>query len=104
MRTLAAVTPILRDPEASRERIGDWGGPETVWALLFVADKACHKAKRRVRVYSPPSMLEPVHPEAVLPDRALYLPTFSHFLIVNKSLSLSLSLSRPPGAGDLKTR
>jgi hypothetical protein len=31
---------------------------------------------------------------AVSPDRALYLPTFSHFLIVNKtSLSLSLSLS-----------
>jgi len=40
--------------------------------------------------------------EAVLPDRALYLPTFGHFLIVNKTslslsplffLSLSLSLS-----------
>ena len=38
-------------------------------------------------------MLEPVRPEAVLPDRALCLPTFSHLLIVNKtSLSLSLSL------------
>jgi hypothetical protein len=34
-------------------------------------------------------MLEPVCPEAVLPDRALCLPTFSHFLIVNKLLSLS---------------
>jgi hypothetical protein len=33
-------------------------------------------------------------PLAVLPDRALYLPTFSHFLIVNKtSLSLSLSIA-----------
>jgi len=32
-------------------------------------------------------------PEAVLPDRALYLPTFSHLLIVKKLLSLSLSLS-----------
>jgi hypothetical protein len=42
-------------------------------------------------------MLEPVRPEAVLPDRALCLPTFSHLLIVNKtalSLSLSLSLAR----------
>ena len=40
-------------------------------------------------------MPEPVRPEAVLPDRALYLPTFTHFLLVNKtSLSLSLSLSR----------
>jgi hypothetical protein len=34
-----------------------------------------------------------VRPGAVSPDRALYLPTFSHFVIVNKtSLSLSLSL------------
>ncbi len=36
--------------------------------------------------------------EAVLPDRALYLPTFGHFLIVNKtslSLSPSLFLSLP---------
>ena len=37
-------------------------------------------------------MLEPVRPGAVSPDRALCLPTFSHFLIVNKT-SLSLSLS-----------
>ncbi len=36
-------------------------------------------------------MLEPVRPEAVLPDMALCLPSFSHFLIVNKT-SLSLSL------------
>jgi hypothetical protein len=35
-----------------------------------------------------------VRPEAVLPEKALCLPTFSHFLMVNKtSLSLSLSLS-----------
>ena len=38
-------------------------------------------------------MLEPVHAEAVSPDRALCLPTFRHFLIVNKT-SLSLSLAR----------
>ncbi len=31
------------------------------------------------------------HPEAVLPERALYLPTCSHLLIVNTLLSLSLS-------------
>ena len=35
-------------------------------------------------------------PEAVLPDRALYLPTLSHLLIVNKVLSLSLPPSPPP--------
>jgi hypothetical protein len=40
-----------------------------------------------------PSMLEPVRPGAVPPDRAVCLPTLSHFVIVNKtSLSLSLSL------------
>jgi hypothetical protein len=35
-------------------------------------------------------------PEAVLPDRALYLPSFSHLLIVNKFRSLSLLLPPPP--------
>jgi hypothetical protein len=43
-----------------------------------------------------------VRPEAVLPDRALCLPTFSHFLIVNKTnLSLLQSLSPSPEAGGL---
>ena len=35
------------------------------------------------------SLLGPVRPEAVSPDRALCLPTFSHLLIVDKLLSLS---------------
>ena len=60
-------------------------------------------AKLRVGVEYSPSMLEPVRPEAVSPDRALCLLTFSHFVIVNKtSLSLSLSLSllsREQGGG-----
>ena len=39
-------------------------------------------------------MLGPERAETVLPDRALFLPTFSHLLNVNKiSLALSLSLS-----------
>jgi hypothetical protein len=51
-------------------------------------------AKRRVGVEYSPSILEPMRPGAVSPDRALCLPTFSHFFIVNKtSLSLSLSSS-----------
>jgi len=51
-------------------------------------------AKRRVGVEYSPSILEPVRPGAVSPDRELCLPTFSHFVIVNKtSLPLSLSLS-----------
>jgi hypothetical protein len=60
-------------------------------------------AKRRVGVEYSPSMLEPVRPGGLSPDRALCLPTFSHFVIVNKTslsfarslaLSLALSLSR----------
>jgi hypothetical protein len=48
--------------------------------------------KRRVRLEYSPSMLEPVCPGVVSPDRALCSPTLSHFLIVNKT-SLSLSLA-----------
>jgi hypothetical protein len=42
-------------------------------------------AKRRVGVEYSPSMLEPVRPGAVSPDRVLCLPTFSHFVIVDKT-------------------
>ncbi len=38
-------------------------------------------------------VLEPVRPEAVLPDRALCLLTFSHFFIVHKKFSPSISSS-----------
>ena len=38
-------------------------------------------------------MLAPERAEAVSPDRAVCLPTFSHFLIVNKLFFLCLSLS-----------
>jgi len=50
-------------------------------------------AKRRVGIEYSPSMLEPVRPGAVSPERALCLPNFSHFVIVNKP-SLSLSRAR----------
>ncbi len=63
--------------------------------------QAGHMADRRVWVEYSPSMMEPVRPGAVSPDRALCLPTFSHFVTVNKTslslsspLSLSLSLSQ----------
>ena len=57
----------------------------------------------------PPCLpLSLVRPEAVLPDRALCLPTLSHFLIVNKtglalSLSLFLSLSLVESVGFVKS-
>jgi hypothetical protein len=72
---------------------------------VYPPAKAGHMAKRRVGVAYSPSMLELVRSGAVSPDRALCLPTFSHFVIVNRtSLSLSLSLSLPiavrTGEGD----
>ena len=59
---------------------------------VYPPDKAGHMAKRRVGVEYSPSMLEPVRPGAVSPERAMCLPTFSHFVMVNKA-SLSDSLS-----------
>ena len=51
-------------------------------------------AKRRVGVEYSPSTLEPVRPGAVSPERGVVLADIhSHLLIVNKPLSLSLSLS-----------
>ena len=41
-------------------------------------------------------MQGPERPEAVLPDRALYLPTLSNLLIVNKLLSLARARSTSP--------
>jgi hypothetical protein len=45
------------------------------------------------QVYGVPNKLSLSRPEVVLPDRALCLPTCSHFLIMNKTVSLSLFLS-----------
>ncbi len=67
---------------------------------VYPPAEAGHMAKRRVGIGYSPSMLESVRPGAVSPDRALCLPTSSHFLIVNKTSlthtlsSLSFSLRR----------
>jgi hypothetical protein len=58
-------------------------------------------ANRSVGVEHSPSMLEPVRPGAVSPERALCLPTLSHFLIVNKT-SLSLVQRCKQGMGGRK--
>ena len=81
------------DPERSREWVGDWGGPETVWALLCVAERRAtrpngewgYSARRLCWATSAQGRYHP--------QEALYLPTFSPPLIVNKLFSLSLSLT-----------
>ena len=42
------------------------------------------------------SILEPVHPGAVSPDRALCLPTFSHFFLIVNQNSLSTTFQVTP--------
>jgi hypothetical protein len=82
---------ISANPSYQGVRRSVWD-PET----FAPGHKAGHMAKRRVGIEYSPSTLEPVRPGAASPDRALYLPTFSHFVIVIKtsfSLFLSLSLS-----------
>jgi hypothetical protein len=76
------------------------GVRRSVWDPETFAQGHRSKAEARpmVRAVSP-SMLEPVRPGAVSPDRALCLPTFSQFVIVIKtsfSLSLRLSYLSPP--------
>ena len=89
----AEARPTGRD--VFKERLGDWDGQTDVWARLCPPRRAMwHNGERGYSTRR--HMLEPVRTETVLPDRALCLPTFSHFLIVNTtSLSLSLALPLP---------
>ncbi len=85
------------DPETSRERGGDWGGPETVWALLYVAERRATRPNGEWGYSNRRHMLGPERPEAVLPERGVVLTDIhSHLLIVNNLLSLSLPPSLPP--------
>jgi hypothetical protein len=59
------VRRSIWDPETSRERIGDWGGPETVWALLCVAERRATRPNGEWGYSTRPHMLEPERPEAV---------------------------------------
>jgi hypothetical protein len=60
------------DPEPSKERVGDWGGPATVWSLLCVAETRAVGYSTRRQCWAT-SAQRRCHPEEVL-----YLPTFSH--------------------------
>jgi hypothetical protein len=53
------------DPKTSRERIGDWGGPETAWTLLCVAERRATRPNGDWRYSTRCHMLEPERPEAV---------------------------------------
>jgi hypothetical protein len=65
--SLEGVRGSVWDPEPSRERVGDWGGPETVLALLCVA------ARRATRPNGCRHMLGRERPEAVSPVSGVVL-------------------------------
>ena len=81
------------DPETSRERVGDWGGPATIWTLLCVAERRATRPNGDWRYSTRRHVLGPSAQRRCHPKEALYLPTFSHLLIVNKLLSLCLYLA-----------
>ena len=51
------------DPETSRERIGDWGGPD--WALLCVAERRATRPNGERGYSTRRHMLQPERPETV---------------------------------------
>ena len=56
-----------------RERVGDWGGPETVWALLCVAERRATRPNGEWGYSTRRHMLGPERPEAVSPGRGVVL-------------------------------
>jgi len=84
------------DTETSRERVGDWGGPETVWALLCVAERRATRPNGEWDTVLAAICWATSAQRRCHPKEAMYFQTFSHLLIFNKLLSLSPPPSPPP--------
>ena len=70
------VTGSVWDPETSRERVGDWGRSETVWALLSsscVLPKGVPQGHGEWGYSTRRHMLGHERPEAVSPARGVVL-------------------------------
>jgi hypothetical protein len=68
-----SVRGSVWDPEPSRERVGDWGGPETVWALLCVAERRATRPNGEWGYSTRRHMLGPERPWVVSPRRGVVL-------------------------------
>ena len=81
------------DPAPSKERVGDWDGPATVWSLLCVAETRATRPNGELG-YNTRSNSGPRVPSGgvTLKRCCTYRPSVI-YLIVNKRLSLSISLS-----------
>ncbi len=86
------------DPKPSKERVGDRGGPATVWSLLFIsAETRATRPNGEWRYSTRRQCWATSAQRRCHPEEALYLPTFSHLFdcqsLTLLPLSLSLSLS-----------
>ncbi len=81
------------DPEPSKERVGDWGVPATVWSLFCVVETRATRPNGEWG-YSTRRQCWPRVPsgDVTLKRRCTFRPSVI-YLIVNKLLSLSFSLS-----------
>ena len=78
------------DPEPSKDRIGDWGGPATVWFLLCVAERVPQGRTESGGIVLAANAGPRVPSGGVtLKRRCTYQPSVN-YLIVNKLFSLSL--------------
>ena len=66
------------DPEPSKERVGDWGGPATVWSLLCVAETRARRPNEEWGYSTRRQCWATSAQRRCHPEEALYLPTVSH--------------------------
>ena len=67
---------VLSSPsfQPSREQVCDWGGPETVWALLCVAERHATRLNGEWGISTRRHMLGHERPEALSPGTGVVLP------------------------------
>jgi CCR4-NOT transcription complex subunit 10 len=66
------------DPEPSKEQVGDWGGPATVWSLLCVAETRATRPNGEWGYSTRRQCWATSAQRRCHPEETLYLPTFSH--------------------------
>ena len=66
------------DPEPSKERVGDWGGPATVWSSCALLKRVQQGRTGSGGIVLAANAGPRVPSGGVTLEEALYLPTFSH--------------------------
>ena len=90
------------DTKTSRERVGDWGGPETVWALLCVAERCATHQTESWGIVLAAICWANEHPEAVSPRRGVVLTDLSSIDMYNNDVGKKSAQKFMKQTGDLK--